>query len=379
MRKKQQNGVTLIALVVTIVILLILATISISVISGRNGLVDRTQDAQNSVGQKRAEEKVETEILKSYDKYGNIDCDLLNTNLKKNIEGLTYNGKEISEDDSNRIKPEDMPATVVVDGYNVIIDEKIQDEEIQETQKIVEDLKVGEKVYYNTGNSSVGNQGVIECIVLYDKQYDEEHITQYGIQVIATDIVSTISIGNGIGSDQTKNQTYFNRARDAYNNALKTLYTEAQKYLNTNYAINARSVGSKPDDPDWDTNTMYTASDNYTFMQNYNGTFKNWDANYEIDLGQMRKSEINTVNIGKEYYLASHDINQHDDKCYMNIISIENEGELRDNPLCSIFINNAFYSNNFSFGFRPVFRLYPDLKIIRGNGDSEPYEIENRD
>ncbi len=41
--KKNENGITLIALVVTIVILIILATISINLILGDGGLVSRSQ------------------------------------------------------------------------------------------------------------------------------------------------------------------------------------------------------------------------------------------------------------------------------------------------------------------------------------------------
>ena len=42
----RNNGITLIALVVTIIVLLILAGISISVLSGENGLITRVKDAK---------------------------------------------------------------------------------------------------------------------------------------------------------------------------------------------------------------------------------------------------------------------------------------------------------------------------------------------
>ena len=44
-KKEKNNGITLIALVVTIVVLIILAGISISVILGENGLVEKAKRA----------------------------------------------------------------------------------------------------------------------------------------------------------------------------------------------------------------------------------------------------------------------------------------------------------------------------------------------
>ena len=43
---KEQNGITLIALIVTIIVLLILAGITVASLSGDNGLIDKTSEAQ---------------------------------------------------------------------------------------------------------------------------------------------------------------------------------------------------------------------------------------------------------------------------------------------------------------------------------------------
>ncbi len=45
------HGITLIALIVTVVVLLILATVSISMIIGRQGLFDSAQDAKNKTNE----------------------------------------------------------------------------------------------------------------------------------------------------------------------------------------------------------------------------------------------------------------------------------------------------------------------------------------
>lgn len=44
---KNQKGITLVALVITIIILIILATVAISFAFGNNGLVNRAEDAKD--------------------------------------------------------------------------------------------------------------------------------------------------------------------------------------------------------------------------------------------------------------------------------------------------------------------------------------------
>ena len=44
---KSQKGITLVALVITIIVLIILATVAISFAFGNNGLVNRAEDARD--------------------------------------------------------------------------------------------------------------------------------------------------------------------------------------------------------------------------------------------------------------------------------------------------------------------------------------------
>lgn len=117
--KKNMKGITLIALVVTIVILLILAGVSLNLVLGNNGIVNKAKDAKEVTARARAEESVALEVAGSYGIDGKIDMPLLNENLK-HIKDLTYNGEALS--DTNQI--ESLPTTVVVDGYDVVIDEE---------------------------------------------------------------------------------------------------------------------------------------------------------------------------------------------------------------------------------------------------------------
>ena len=46
MRKLKEKGITLIALIVTIVVLLILAGVSISLVTGENGLIEKAKEGK---------------------------------------------------------------------------------------------------------------------------------------------------------------------------------------------------------------------------------------------------------------------------------------------------------------------------------------------
>ena len=53
---KKENGITLVALVVTIVVLLILADVSISLVLGNNGIIKKAKDAKTQTNTKVKEE-----------------------------------------------------------------------------------------------------------------------------------------------------------------------------------------------------------------------------------------------------------------------------------------------------------------------------------
>ena len=109
-KQKTNKGITLIALVITIIVLLILAAVSIATLTGDNGILTKAQTAQKLTKQETAKEKIQVEVLGSLDNSGNIDLNELNENLK-NVEGITK-GYPIEE----------LPAELTVDGCKVKID-----------------------------------------------------------------------------------------------------------------------------------------------------------------------------------------------------------------------------------------------------------------
>lgn len=63
---KNQKGITLIALVITIIVLLILAGVSIAMLTGPNGLLTRANDAKTATEGQGAVEEVNTALQAAY-------------------------------------------------------------------------------------------------------------------------------------------------------------------------------------------------------------------------------------------------------------------------------------------------------------------------
>ena len=59
---KRNKGITLIALVVTIIVLLILAGISINMLTGQNGILNRAAEAKEKTGVAQTEETVKLSV-----------------------------------------------------------------------------------------------------------------------------------------------------------------------------------------------------------------------------------------------------------------------------------------------------------------------------
>lgn len=83
---KSNNAITLIALVVTIIVLLILAGVSISMVSGDNGIAIKAKNAADQTKEKSIKEQIELAIMSSRVNDKNyLDIELLETELKRSL------------------------------------------------------------------------------------------------------------------------------------------------------------------------------------------------------------------------------------------------------------------------------------------------------
>ena len=118
---KGRKGITLIALVITIIVLLILAGVTIASITGENGILGKAQSAKIKNEKASIQEEIERAVLASrMNDNVKIDTTTLEEELNK-IDGLTIESK--GTDDN-------LPWTVVVKGYKFQITEDGQVEAI---------------------------------------------------------------------------------------------------------------------------------------------------------------------------------------------------------------------------------------------------------
>ena len=100
----ENKGITLIALVITIVVLLILAGVTIAMLTGENGILTQAQNAKTVTENKNAEEKVKLAIMaaRSQTQDASLNLDKLKTEVTTNYGG--------------QVEGTEFPVTVVIDG-----------------------------------------------------------------------------------------------------------------------------------------------------------------------------------------------------------------------------------------------------------------------
>ena len=107
---KENKGITLIALVITIIVLLILAGVTIATLTGDNGILKKAGDAKTQTEQAKADENLKIAIAGSYGTDGKLNL----KDLKDNLEN-----QEIDYDKNNT----GFPLEVTVNGEKKKIDE----------------------------------------------------------------------------------------------------------------------------------------------------------------------------------------------------------------------------------------------------------------
>ena len=135
---KNNNGITIIALVITIIVLLLLAGISISMLSGENSIITKAKDAKVQMGDAQYIETLKLKITES-----------LTYDGKPNIEVLVPKLEEIG----CTVSGDEYPLDVSYKDNNYIIEEngKLQPVNKTEEYKEVEYIESTGTQYIDTG------------------------------------------------------------------------------------------------------------------------------------------------------------------------------------------------------------------------------------
>ena len=147
---KERKGITLIALVITIIVLLILAGVSIAMLTGQNGILTQAQNAKTANENKSAEEKVKLAIMaaKSQSTDGSLELDKLTTEVTTNYGG--------------QVDGTEFPVTVTIDGKSFTVDSDGNVELTGAKPQIKNKVKVGDFVNYSAGNWTAADMTKIQ-------------------------------------------------------------------------------------------------------------------------------------------------------------------------------------------------------------------------
>ena len=159
MKMKNQSGITLVALVVTIVVLLILAGVSINLILGENGLIAQAKDAREQTKTAEVNEKSQMDSASDFISEVVNNTELPQTNETKpympgdgftKVEGTNLaNGLTVQDSDGNEYVWVEVPMTTAVyPTAGLAITEFTTDEYI----KIENDLHTYTSIYRNGTN-----------------------------------------------------------------------------------------------------------------------------------------------------------------------------------------------------------------------------------
>ena len=308
-KNMRNKGITLIALVITIIVLLILAGVSIATLTGENGILTRANDAREQTQSATAEEKVAVEVAGSYGTDGKINQDLLNENLE-NIEGLETQ------------LPVSLPATVIVDGYEIMIG----------------------------ANGSVGTVTRIPV----EKETTKPYLPGNDFTVVESNLDNGIVVTDGtnywtwieVSTDIYANTTYNGGTAPAGAND----YDAIETTLN-NYAGTLVSRGSYTDVWYDRYGVTYNEESDYsqisfTYPQsdNFNAAKELYGAIYTDENGQ---NEATSYTSGTTYYVKITDNLNDTGGCGLTYVEYNN---LKNYMLSSVYTNGGFWIGQYEAG-----------------------------
>ena len=334
--KIKEKGITLIALIITVIILLILAGTAISISINGGDVFEKTSTARTEYNAKVAEE--ENSLLDAVDVLDMV----VNPNLARHKLTVTVN----------------------------------------------EDGTIQSPYFVNYPSA----KGTIKCRVLYNDR-------TYGLQIVSAGVVTSVRLGpNDPNPNVEGAMGSLERTINSYSRAVITLNEKAQEYMATAddsvLAVDARCIGSNPLDKDYPDNQtgakrqalMFVPEEEDTYMNEYKDTF--FDRTLKIAASDRKRlNDIKSLDLGSGnfYWLATHAASKNTYYGYSFGMNYMMHYETNDliTAVPSFRIDEFYFDANgvahyidAERWFRPVIKLADNVRIIGGEGTEEvPFEL----
>ena len=406
---KNTNGITLIALIITIIVMLILAGVTITV-ALNGGLFKTAQSAATNTIIEAEREQLLSAVATAYDtETGTISKAKLEANLGAdwNVEGDTapytvtsskgnvytvtekgeidYKGKSSGKDpstlsdlekyilgaegkgrilidedgiiDSSNFSFIDDPLTVDVNEAETLGVELLTPAYNKDVTKLFIYAKYDNKAYKITCDATTYKSEKLE--VIYEPKGKEGQKTADEWTILydndsTVEAVSPTAMGElnlGYAEGTTDSDTQLSQAIKSYNSAITTInnYCKNLEGLPTN--IGVRSVGASAE-----TTTEYYSSDNLKNLNSaYNGVGLEGDTNFEQDLVRMAYWGVN--NVGAKYCMASRIVNGESDEVIFYVYCERENGEYLDDGLWYVNSSGDARGNQHSYAVRPIITI----------------------
>ncbi len=289
-KKDFTKGITLIALVITIIVLLILAGVTIATLTGENGILSKATEASNKTEEKNAEEQVKIAVMGSIGTNGELENEVLKENLNK-IENISGVPEEITDSS--------YPLTVTVEEKHSYTINK--NGNIGQVPKR-EGIKVGDYVNYTYDQKTTG-YSILSTYNGYSNQIvSQKSGMQWRVLNIYEDGAMDL-----IGDVSASDRTIYLKGVLGYNNGVYLLNDICKEfYSNSTLGITARSINIE-DIENQLNETGIAARDAYTNGQiqygktkTYTGSYTYYPKLYTKEKGSgIDTGEANTNGIGR--------------------------------------------------------------------------------
>lgn len=356
---KSSSAITLVALIITVIVMMILAGVSVAMFINNN-IISRANSAKEQMNLSAEKENLKLAVISVQ-----ISNEALSQeNLQKSMdEYFGINNVVVSEKD---MKDETFIITIserkyILDKNNNIIDYQntlksfVDNNEIKKGDYIVYNLGIGtgtedgsyivpKELTGYTENQTFNVKNYIgKWQILYDGTEG------YGVQIVSTE--------NVLQYDE--NNTLIIKGKTGYNNLVQTLNTVSNHYKNSNYAESARSLGSDPLNPDGEKNIF---EGQFEYLKNRKDIICP-DEKYVEDYGKLSSEMKTSPNF--PIWMAARMIASNESITYLYGRRIQEDGMMNSYGMYLFQISNADDTDGTqkSNGVRPVIKLKPTISV----------------